>query len=243
MKCNDSRKINYLSEYPQIVTGDLLEAKRHVNECRECKEFLEQEKAFASLLRQTGIKDKAPAELRQRILMATPARNTRSKLMYKLLSIAAILILFSGGYILKMHSDTKSLIGKIVEDHISFLSYSGIQVRSSNPDDVKRWFDGRVDFGVNIPELAARLKGGRLCLLDKKRLALVFYEHRGSQISLFMTGELNPERLLSGKEVEVKGRKVRIVEQKGYNLLLWQDRGLTYALVSDLSLDELKKII
>ena len=41
----------------------------------------------------------------------------------------------------------------------------------------------------------------------------------------------------------VKGRKVHIVEQKGYNLLLWQDRGLTYALVSDLSLDELKKII
>ena len=242
MKCKDSRKINYLSEYPQVVTEDMLEAKRHVNECQECREFFEREKAFSSLLRQKVIKDKAPAELRQRILK-TSAKNTRKRLLYKLLSAAAILILFAGGYIFKMHSDTNSLVGKIIEDHISFISYSGIQISSSSPDEVRSWFGGRVDFGVNIPELSARIKGARLCLLDKKRLALVFYEHEGSQISLFMTGELNPERLLSGKEVKVRDKKVRIVEQKGYNLLLWQDSGLTYALVSDLSFDELKKII
>lgn len=242
MKCKDSRKINYLAEYPQVVTEDMLEAKRHVNECQECREFFEQEKAFSSLLRQKVIKDKAPAELSQRILK-TSAKNTRKRLIYKLLSVAAVLILFAGGYIFKMHTDTNSLVGKIIEDHISFLSYLGIQISSSSPDEVRSWFDGRVDFGVNVPELSARIKGARLCLLDKKRLALVFYEHNGSQLSLFMTTELNPERLLSGKEVIVKGRKVHIVEQKGYNLLLWQDRGLTYALVSDLSLDELKKII
>jgi len=242
MKCKDSRRINYSAEYPHVVTGDMLEAKRHINECTECREFFEAEKSFGSLLRQKIVKDKAPDELRQQIFK-TSARNIRAKLLYRLLSAAAILILFAGGYILKMHSDTNSLIGKIVNDHINFLSYSGIQVTSSNPDEVKRWFGGRVDFGVNVPALSARLKGARLCLLDKKRLALLFYEHNGSQISLFMTGELNPERLLSGKEVEVRGKKVRVVEQKGYNLLLWRDRGLTYALVSDLSLDELKKII
>lgn len=225
-----------------MVTEDMLEAKRHINECRECAEFFEQENAFAALLRQKVAKDKAPDELRQRILNASSKRNMRSKLIYKLLSAAAIVLLLAGGYILKMHSDTKSLASKIIDDHINFLSYSGVQIQSSNPDEIEAWFGGRVDFGVNISELSAKLKGGRLCLLDEKRLALIFYEHEGSQISLFMTGELNPERLLSGKEVEVRGKKMRIVEQKGYNLLLWQDRGLTYALVSDLNFDELKKI-
>lgn len=243
MKCKDSRKINYLTEYPQVVTEDMLEAKRHVNECRECREFFEQEKAFTSLLKQRIVKDKAPSELRQKILKRPSVINRKRKLIYKLASIAVILIILAGGYIFKMHSDTMSLIGKIIEDHIGFLSYSGIQITSSNPDEVKAWFSGRVDFGINVPELSARLKGARLCLLDKKRLALVFYEHEGSQISLFMTDELNPKRLLSGKEVKVSGKKVHVLERKGYNLLLWQERGLTYALVSDLSLEELKKII
>ena len=243
MKCKDSRKINYLAEYPHVVSEDMLESKRHINDCRECREFFEGERAFGSMLRQRAAKDELPAGLRQGILKTAPVRDTRSRLLYKLLSIAAILILFAGGYIFKIHRDTMSLAGNIIEDHIGFLSYSGIQITSTNHDEVKAWFGGRVDFGVNVPELSARLKGARLCLLDKKRLALVFYELNGSQISLFMTDELNPKRLFSGKEVEVRGKKVRIMEQKGYNLLLWQDRGLTYALVSDLNLEELKKII
>ncbi|MBI4686310.1 MAG: DUF4367 domain-containing protein [Nitrospirae bacterium] len=243
MKCNEARKITYLSEYPEVVTEDMMEAKRHVRECPECRMFFEQERAFASLLRDKAAKDKAPAELRQRLLEAEPAKKMHSGLMYKIISIAAILMLVAGGYIFKLYSDTESMVEKIVNDHINFLSYSGIQVTSSRSDEIKAWFGDRVDFSVNVPELKAALKGARLCLLDKKRLALLFYEHNGSQISLFVTTELDTERLLSGEEVIVKDKKVRIVEQKGYNLLLWQERGISYALVSDLSIDKLKKII
>lgn len=243
MKCSNARKITYLSEYPEVITSEMVEAKRHVNECPECRTFFEQERAFPSLLREKVTKAEAPLELRQRLLKPVPARKTHSSLIRKIISIAAILMLFAGGYIFKLHSDTESLVKKIVNDHIDFLSYSGIQISSSYPDEIKTWFNGRVDFGAVLPELSATLKGARLCLLDEKRLALVFYEHGGSQLSLFMTTELNPERLLSDEEVILKGKKVHIVEQKGYNLLLWQDRGVTYALVSDLSIEELKKII
>jgi len=243
MKCQNARKIIYLSEYPKVVTQEMVEAKRHVNECPECRSFFEQERKFTSLLRENVTKDKVPAELRQRLLKPVSSRRTHSKLLYKIISIAAILMLFIGGYIFKLHRDTASLVEKIVNDHIGFQSYSSIQISSSEPDEIKKWFSGRVEFGVVIPKLSAILKGARLCLLDEKRLALVFYEHDGSQLSLFMTTELNPERLLSGEEVILRGKKIHIVEHKGYNLLLWQERGVTHVLVSELSIEKLKRII
>ncbi|MBI4848206.1 MAG: hypothetical protein HY808_06455 [Nitrospirae bacterium] len=243
MKCGNARKITYLSEYPEVVTQEMVEAKRHVNECPECRTFFEQERAFSALVREKVAKDEAPSELRRLLLKPVPARKIHSKLLYKIISIAAILMLFAGGYIFKLHSDTASLVEKIVNDHIDFQSYSGIQIISSDSGEIKTWFNGRVDFGAVVPGLSATLKGARLCLLDEKRLALIFYEHGGSQLSLFMTTELNPERLLTDEEVIVKDKKVHVVERKGYNLLLWQERGVTYALVSDLSIEELKKTL
>lgn len=243
MKCSDARKITYISEYPEVISQDLLDAKRHIKECPKCRVFFEQELAFSSLLKEKVIKDKAPSELRQQLLKPAHIRRRRLKLMHKLIFIAASLMLFFGGYLLKLHSDTESLIEKIVNDHIGFLSYSGLQISSSDPEEIRAWFKGRIDFGLVLPDISAELRGARLCLLNNKRLALIFYECSGSQLSLFMTTKLNPERLLWGKEVMIKGKKVHVVERKGYNLLLWQERGLTYALVSDLGIDELKKII
>jgi len=243
MKCQNARKITYLSEYPEVVTQEMVEAKRHVKECHECRAFFEQERAFTSLLREKIARDEAPPELQQRLLKSLPAGKTHSMFIYKIISVAAIMMLFAGGYMFKLHNDTEILAGKIVNDHIKFLSYSSMQINSSDTDEIKKWFNGRVDFGVDIPGLSAAIKGARLCLLDEKRLALVYYERGGAQLSLFMTTELNPERLLSDKEVIIKGKKVHVVEQKGYSLLLWQEKGITYALVSDLSIEELKKTI
>ena len=117
------------------------------------------------------------------------------------------------------------------------------QISSSSTDEIKAWFRGKVDFSVNVPDISAKLKGGRLCLLDKKRLALLFYEHNGSLLSLFISDGINIQKIENGKEVLLGGKEMLFIEERGYNLLLWQDRGLTYALVSELSFEEIKRLI
>lgn len=243
MKCKEARKITYISEYPEVISQETVEAKRHLRECHDCKKFFEQERIFSALLKERLKRDEVPHELRQRLLKPMPKQKRYSRLVYKLISLAAVLMLFVGGYIYKLHSDAESMVREIINDHINFLSYSGIQISSSDPIAIQNWFKGRIDFGVVLPELSATLKGARLCLLKEKRLGLVFYEQRDSQLSLFIMTELNPERLWSGKEVIIKGKKVHIVEEKGFNVLLWLERGITYALVSDLNMEELEKII
>jgi len=242
MNCSEARKVTYLAEYPEAVSPEVIEAKRHLKGCPECKRFFEQERAFSRLLRQNIVREPVPSELRKELLRHVSKRKTFPKMVYKILSIAAVLMLLTAGYIYKLHSDIKSFVMDIINDHINFLPYSGIQISSQDPLTLQKWFTGKVEFSVVLPELKAEIKGARLCFLRGKRLGLVFYEHKGSPISLFITSGLNPERLWS-KEVIIHGKRMKIVEKNGFSLLLWQEKGITYALVSGLDAEELKKII
>lgn len=242
MKCRETRKLAYISEYPEVVSQDMLDAKRHVKECRACKEFFDEERSFSSMLRDAAKKDAMPKELRDRILNLKTEKKMHLK-AYQILAIAASILMFTVGvYIFQVHKKDHSIIQKIVDDHIKFLPMEA-QVSTSRADEIKRWFHGRVDFPVNVPDISASLKGGRLCLLDKKRLALIFYEHNNSQLSLFISDEIEFQKIKNGKEVILGHKEMLFVEERGYSLLLWQERGLSYALVSELSFEEIKKLI
>ena len=243
MKCRDARKITYISEYPEVVSQDLLDTKKHAKECRECREFFNGERLFSSMLRDSVIKDTIPKELRDRVLNLKTEQKRYSK-TYQILAIAASILIFAVGvYIFQDYKKGTSIAKQIVEDHIKFLPMPEAQISSSSTDEIKAWFRGKVDFSVNVPDISAKLKGGRLCLLDKKRLALLFYEHNGSLLSLFISDGINIQKIENGKEVLLGGKEMLFIEERGYNLLLWQDRGLTYALVSELSFEEIKRLI
>lgn len=244
MRCNEARKTLYKSEYPEPVSNQLLKAKRHVKDCKDCIAFLEAERAFGTILRKAIEKDVAPEDLRNRLLNMKKPERRSSKRTYQFFAIAATILIFViAGYIFRGGSDNTPIIGQIVNDHIQFLPSPEIQISSTSRDEIREWFKGKVVFAVNIPSLSAELKGGRLCLFNKKRVVLLFYEHNGSPISVFIIDGLDLHKIDAGKEVMLKGRKTILVEDKGFNLLLWQERGLTYALVSDLSLEEIKKLI
>ena len=241
MKCKDARKRTYVSEYPEIVSNELREAREHIRECAQCREFIEGERAFGSLLRNSIGKDKTPRELKNRVL-AMKDHKTLKSVYLRIAVVASLLFLVIAGYMLMPHGDGAPVIRQIIDDHIQFRPSPNIQISASDPEQIETWFRGKVDFSVRIPQLAASLRGGRLCFLDGKRFALVFYEHAGTQISLFITDRMDFEKIDNDKEVLVKDRKVRLVEDRGYTLLLWQERGLSYALISDLDVNEIRKV-
>jgi len=244
MKCNDIRKAIYLSEFPEAVSNDLVNAKRHVKDCAECSAFLEGERAFSTMLKKAVREDPVPQELKDRILHSSKwEKKYPNKAFFQWVGIAAsILFLIVTGYFLTMSRNGSPFLKEIVNDHVQFVLSPGVQIGSSDLEEIKKWFRDKVDFAVVVPNISAKLKGGRLCLLGNKRLALLFYEHGGSQISLFISD--NPDLKVNiGKEVVINKRQMHFVEDRGYNLLLWQEKGLTYVLVSELTLEEIKKAI
>lgn len=245
MKCSDARKTSYLSERPAIVSQDMLEAKRHIKECSDCKEFLNGEKAFGALLRSSVKKDTAPEGLRRKILSAGKPKKISAKQTYRMLAVAAsILIMIIAGYIYidKTHTQSISILEKIVNDHAKFLLVPQAHISSSAPDEVTGWFRGKVDFPVLPPAISATLKGGRLCLLDRRHFALLFYEYNGLPVSVFITDGIVPYDLKTNKAVMLQDKKAFVLNKSGYTILLWEDKGLMYSLVSEMDIKEIQKM-
>ena len=240
MKCKNAREILYMFEYPEIVSRDLMEAKRHLKECRECKEFIEGEDAFGSILKDSVKKEPVPAELMDSILSIEKREKRSYRSLFKALTIAAsIILVITAGYLFSISKGDPAIVGQIVNDHIKLLSADNRQIISSRPEEIVTWFKGKVEFTFNVLDIAAKLKGGRLCIFDKKRLALLSYEHNGSPISVYITDGLDLQEIKTGTEMVLKNRKMILLEKKGYNLLLWEDKGVTHTLVSELSVEEI----
>jgi anti-sigma factor RsiW len=117
-----------------------------------------------------------------------------------------------------------------------------LEVRSESPEEVSRWFEGRVPFHLQLPDYPVgtgeekpyRLTGGRLIAFQDDYAAYVAYGMEGRPISLLVTSasRVSP----SGGEVVRSGSLAFHVESvAGLKVITWTDNGLTYALASDLA--------
>jgi hypothetical protein len=117
-----------------------------------------------------------------------------------------------------------------------------LEVRSEVPAEVSGFFDGRVPFHLALPDYPVgpgerkpyRLVGGRLVAFDGDYAAFVAYQMDERPISLLVTSadRARPE---GGESVVQGGLSFHIESVSGLKVITWSDKGLTYALASDLA--------
>ena len=115
------------------------------------------------------------------------------------------------------------------------------EVVSDSPERISNWFAGKVSFGFKLPnyqeesgqEKLYKLEGARLVAFNNDYAAYVGYQMNRQPISLVVTanGVAMPE---GGEEIFAKGLTFHYDTIDGLKVITWADRGLTYALVSDL---------
>ena len=116
-----------------------------------------------------------------------------------------------------------------------------LEIASSVPEEISTWFAGKVSFGVKLPnyqeisgqEKLYHLEGARLVGYKKDYAAYVAYQMQRRQISLVVTSD-SVARPSGGEEITSKGITFHYDSIDGLKVITWSDRGLTYALVSDL---------
>ena len=116
-----------------------------------------------------------------------------------------------------------------------------LEMESTSPHDVSAWFSNKVNFSVKLPnyqessgqEKLYTLEGARLVGYQDDYAAYVAYQMANRHISLVITSD-SVAKPSGGEEIDARGLKFHYNAIDGLKVLTWSDRGLTYALVSDL---------
>ncbi len=131
---------------------------------------------------------------------------------------------------------------KAVDTHLRHLrGRLPLEITSDSPDEVSEWFAGKVDFKLKLPnyqdssgqEKRYRLEGARLISFRNDYAAYVAYEMRKRPITLVVTPS-SVAMPSGGERIVSSGLTFHYDSVDGLKVITWSDRGLTYALVSDL---------
>jgi anti-sigma factor RsiW len=129
-----------------------------------------------------------------------------------------------------------------VESHLRHMrGQLPLEMESSNPQDISSWFANKVAFNVKLPSYQESsgqdklytLEGARLVGYENDYAAYVAYRMKDRPISLVITSE-QLARPSAGEVIAARGLTFHFNAIDGLKVITWSDRGLTYALVSDL---------
>ncbi|HLG14784.1 MAG TPA: anti-sigma factor [Blastocatellia bacterium] len=116
-----------------------------------------------------------------------------------------------------------------------------LEVETESPEAVSAWFADKVLFPVKLPnyqessgqEKMYRLEGARLVGYKNDYAAYVAYRMTQRPISLVVTSD-SVALPSGGEEIPSRGLTFHFDSIDGLKVITWSDKGLTYALVSDL---------
>jgi anti-sigma factor RsiW len=128
------------------------------------------------------------------------------------------------------------IYSEIADLHVATLaSSSPVDVISTDRHTVKPWFQGKIPFAFNLPELQNTdftLLGGRMTYLDQAPGAQLIYDVRKHHISVFIFQERSlPARL---EQNSLSPKKI------SFNVETWSQGGLRYFVIGDASAADIK---
>jgi len=116
-----------------------------------------------------------------------------------------------------------------------------LEMETDSPQQISSWFANKVNFSVQLPnyqessgqEKLYTLEGARLVGYQNDYAAYVAYRMKDRPITLVITSD-SVARPSGGEVIASKGLRFHYNAIDGLKVITWSDRGLTYALVSDL---------
>jgi anti-sigma factor RsiW len=229
----------YLDGELDLVSARGLE--RHLEDCPACGEAYRRLRALQGALRSAPLRWEAPSALEGRVRSVLressrpPLRFPLSRKRLGLAAAAAALLALVGWALARTWTAPGGddlLAQQVIAAHVrSLLAEHRVDVPSSDRHTVKPWFQGRLDFPPEAPDLEAegfRLVGGRLDYLDNRTVAALVYQRRKHLINLFTWPAADPA-----------AQTPRSATRQNQHVVRWAQGGMNYWAVSDLNPEEL----
>jgi anti-sigma factor RsiW len=168
-------------------------------------------------------------------------RPAKKRRIWSIAPVAAAAVLIIAGVLMfsvtRQNISEQQLLSEISDLHVSTLaSQNPVDVISTDRHTVKPWFEGKLPFTFNLPELQNTpftLVGGKVVYLHQAPGAELIFGLRQHRISLFIFqqrasgGAYDANLTLSGSSLNVHA---------------WSSNGLEYLLIGDVSGEDMNQL-
>jgi anti-sigma factor RsiW len=214
----------------------------HVRNCPSCSADALSRVQLKRAIQVAGKRFTPGTEFRKRMQQNMAPKPRRSFRLEWTLAAAAAVVLVVGSLTLTYlgnRSGRDQVFSEIADLHVATLaSSSPVDVISTDRHTVKPWFQGRIPFAFNLPELQNSefsLLGGRMSYLEQTPGAHLIYDVRKHHISVFVFQERSlPARLSDSSEKQ---------EKVSFKMETWSQGGLRYFAIGDASAADIERLV
>ncbi len=234
------------SQFDPYLDGELSEdAMRaldaHLRTHPDCAADVLARLQFKRAVKSAGARYVPSADFRSKIQSQIARKPRRTWVLAWKLATAALAILLVAGvattYITRQNLRQRQIYSELADLHVATLgSANPVDVVSSDRHTVKPWFQGKIPFTFNLPELQNTdftLIGGRVAYLEQASGAHLIYQIRKHQISVFMFPESTTPSF---------GDNSRVERRQTFNAETWIEDGIRYVVFGDAAPEDIQRL-
>jgi anti-sigma factor RsiW len=240
MHCNEDATT--LAQYldGELSPDQASTLQQHIGECPRCAAEVSELVALKRSLRAARARFTPSAEFRRKVQqqIAKPQQSWwRTRFVLALATATVFLVVASVLWI--QHSRRTDSFSEVADLHVGALaSANPVDVVSTDRHTVKPWFQNKIPFSFNIPELTGTefaLLGGRLVYLHQQPGAQLIFNMRKHEISVLIfqkTAEI-AHALPTGSGIE---------KRNSFSVETFDAQELRFVVIGDADANEIRKL-
>ena len=222
----------------ELSSAETRDFEEHLRGCPACSAEALARQRLKSQTRLAGQRFEPSAEFERRIIPASAPQRAGWSWMPALVAAAAALLLVLGGLSWRQRTVERQLVSQLVDQHVaSMASVNPVDVVSTDAHTVKPWFQGKVPFSVDIPDLhdtQFTLLGGRIEYFQQSPAAQLIFAVRQHRISVFIFREVG--------ETAALGEQTAPIRKAGFQTQSWTEDGIRYFAISDVNPQDVRQL-
>ncbi|MGA8273339.1 MAG: anti-sigma factor [Candidatus Sulfotelmatobacter sp.] len=227
----------------ELPEKEMRDFDAHVRSCASCAADALRRVQMKRAIQAAGKRFVPSDDFRRQVqqsIASKPGRSFGSAWVFAAaFGLILVIGLLTSAYV-RMHSGREQIYSEIADLHVATLaSSSPVDVVSTDRHTVKPWFQGRIPFSFNLPELQNSefsLLGGRVTYLDQTPGAHLIYDVRKHHISVFVFQERSVNSSTNLGDSSVSPKKLP------FTMETWAQGGLRYFVVGDAGIADIGRL-
>jgi anti-sigma factor RsiW len=226
----------------ELPSADANALSAHMRTCAACAADALERVQLKRSVATAGKRFEPSAELRAKITRMSASKIPKQAgLRWRLIAMSGLLLVIASlatvVFLSRQVGQRIGVYGELADLHVSALaSTTPVDVISTDRHTVKPWFQGKIPFTFNLPELQGTdftLVGGRVTYLGQSPGAQLIYQIRKHEISVFIFQDRG------SKTINAPAGPTRAVS---FTVESWAQNGLRYFLVGDVNADDIQTL-